>query len=620
MPQKRNLPLYLVASVLFGIKSYILYRFVFKLSMENGLQELILLINPFATALLFFMFAVWFKPEKQVKYIRRISLVLTLILYFNLLFYRNFTDFLTFPLLFQSSNMSDLGSSIMGLIHGPDLLLFVDVVLVYYLSKRVNWSAQPMFRQTRTAITGLAFALLMVNVALAETERPMLFTRTFDREYLVKNIGVFNYHIYDAVLQSKSKTQRVFADGSEIQEIDQYIDNQASADGESELAGVAKDKNVIYISAESLQTFVLGKEVNGKEITPFLNDLMKDSYYFENFYHQTGQGKTSDSEFIIENSLYPLSRGSVFFTNAQNEYNAVPEILSEYGYTSAVLHANNGSFWNRNVMYESLGYDEFFTEDAYTVNEENSIGWGLDDKAFFDQSVDKLKQLEEPYYAKLITLTNHFPFEMPEEQKSIDELQTGSETLNNYVTTVRYMDEAIQQFFEKLKESGEYEDSVIVIYGDHYGISENHDTATAEFLGKETITPYDHVQLQRVPLFVHVPGHDGEVKSEVSGQIDLKPTVLSMLGVQNNEDITFGTDLFSEDRKEFIALRNGSFVSKDHVYTGGTCYDRETGEVVAEGCQPIKEKVEQELNYSDSIIYGDLFRFFQFEHEEMPKE
>ncbi|MBL2468676.1 hypothetical protein ELJ42_30300, partial [Klebsiella pneumoniae] len=72
------------------------------------------------------------------------------------------------------------------------------------------------------------------------------------------------------------------------------------------LFGAAKGKNVILISMESTQNFVINKKINGKEITPFLNEFIKDSFYFDNFYHQTGQGKTSDAEFIVENSLYPL--------------------------------------------------------------------------------------------------------------------------------------------------------------------------------------------------------------------------------------------------------------------------------------------------------------------------
>src|SRR5699024_3953044 len=113
-------------------------------------------------------------------------------------------------------------------------------------------------------------------------------------------------------------------------------------------------RNVIFISAESIQRFVIDDVLYGKEITPFLNELKEDhaTFYFDNFYQQTSQGKTSDSEFLTENSLYPLSSGAVFFTHAQNKYHAMTEMVKEKGYTSAVFHANTDSFWNRNQMYE----------------------------------------------------------------------------------------------------------------------------------------------------------------------------------------------------------------------------------------------------------------------------
>lgn len=320
----------------------------------------------------------------------------------------------------------------------------------------------------------LSIAFLLGNYALAEIERPQLLQRTFDREYLVKNIGLFSYHIYDAVLHSKSKAQRALADGNQLTDIKNYIDDETTPDEKSDLFGIAKDKNVIFISLESLQSFVINNTVNGEEVTPFLNDLIDDSYYFENFYHQTAQGKTSDSEFIVENSLYPSPRGAVYFTHAQNDFHSLPEILGNNGYNSNVFHANNKSFWNRDVMYENTGYDKFFDVNSYDVNEENSVGWGLKDKEFFSQSMKYLNELPQPFYSKFITLTNHYPFDLEQEDATIEKYDSNSRTLNQYFQTVRYMDEAVEQFFNQLKESGLYEDSIIVLMGDHYGISDFH--------------------------------------------------------------------------------------------------------------------------------------------------
>src|SRR5699024_10240727 len=149
------------------------------------------------------------------------------------------------------------------------------------------------------------------------------------------------------------------------------------------------------------------------------------------------------------------------------------------------------------------------------------------------------------------------------------------------------------------------------------------------YLGKDEITPYDHIQLQRVPLFIHIPGIDkGKVMSEIGGQIDLKPTILHLLGIHTDHDLYFGNDLFATDRKEFVALRNGDFVSDEHIYTSGICYDRGSGEElkadeeesVVDGnvetpCDSIGEQVAKELDYSDKIIYGDLFRFLDFDKD-----
>ncbi len=619
---KPRIPLFVIASFLFGLKTYFVYRFMFELTIENALQEFILFFNPIASAYLIFAISVWLKPKNQMKYLRWTAVIGSFILYINLLFYRNFTDFITIPVLFQGDNAADLTTSIFTLIHLGDLLLFADLVIIWILTSKKTMDMTVNFSKSgKIAATAVTFLMLSGNVALAELERPMLFVRAFDREYLVKNIGVYNYHVYDAMMQTKTKAQRVFADSSEISEIKNYINQNSDTEEKSELFGIAEDKNVIFVSIESFQNFLLDSEINGKETTPFLNDLKEseETIWFKNFYHQTAQGKTSDSEFIVENSLYPLGRGAVYFTHAQNEYHALPEILNREGYTTSVFHANNKSFWNRDVMYDTMGYDKFYGEQAYEVTPENSFGWGLGDKAFFSQSIDELKQQEEPFYSKFITLTNHFPFELPEEEANIDKYDSSSETLNSYFQTARYTDEALEKFFQQLKDAGIYKDSIIILMGDHYGISEFHNSAMGDFLNKE-ITPYQHIQLQRVPFMIHIPGYEnGEIRDEVVGQIDVKPTLLSLLGIEAEKDLSFGTDMFLEDQQKFTALRDGSFITEKYVYTEGTCYDRQTGEPIQsekQVCKPIKQKVEKELAYSDNIIYGDLFRFYDFTNKD----
>ncbi len=603
-----------LATFMLWIKTYIVYKTSFDIKIENIMQEFILLINPLSFLLLFFGISFFIKEKRRNRFIIFASFLSSFVLYANVVFYRFFNDFLTLPVLFQTSNMGDLGTSITGNLHLTDPLLFIDVVILILINKyKPSFTvAQAITKKERRTYFILVAAVFFFNLGLAEAQRPQLLTRTFDREMLVKNIGTYNYQIYDIVLQSKSSAQRALADSSSFIDIENYL--KANKKDPSEKFGIAEGKNVVIISMESLQSFVINETIDGEEITPFLNDFINESYYFENFYHQTGQGKTSDSEFLLENSLYPLGRGAVFFTHASNEYTATPEILKEHGYFSSVFHANNKTFWNRDIMYDSLGYDTFFDVDSYEVTEENSIGWGLKDIDFFEQSVDLIKSQPQPFYSKFITLTNHFPFELEEEDRMVNEYNSNSRTLNRYFPTVRYMDESIKLFIERLKEEGMYENTIFVLYGDHYGISENHNKAMAQFLGKEEITPVDSIQLQKVPLIIHIPGvtdKDPQVISTVSGQIDLKPTILNLLGIDTSNDVHFGSDIFSKEKLPFTVFRDGSFITDKHVFTKNTCYDKETGEEnELSFCEPYMEKATLELEYSDEIIYGDLLRFY----------
>ena len=229
-----------------------LFRSSFDIKIENWRQEIILFINPLSFLMFIFGISLFMKEKKQKRYVLITSFIVSAILFANVVFYRFFNDFLTIPVLFQTSNMSDLGSSVTELIYFKDLFYFIDLILLAILLK-----VKPKFMEYReyTKMDRRVFFLVTIaiaffNLGMAEAERPQLLTRTFDREMLVKNIGTYNYHLYDAFLQSKSSAQRAMADGSELAEIDNYVRANYSPPNE-DMFGIAKGKNVILISMES---------------------------------------------------------------------------------------------------------------------------------------------------------------------------------------------------------------------------------------------------------------------------------------------------------------------------------------------------------------------------------
>ncbi|CDQ18599.1 LTA synthase family protein [Halobacillus karajensis] len=603
-----KLVVYAVVIGLFWVKMNYIQANIFSLNVENANEANILAFNPLSSIFLIFGIGVLLGGRRGMF----VSYILgSILLYVNVLFYREYNDFITIPMLNQVANLADLGGSITTIMSPGDALLFADVLIAAFLLFYLKPSRFQVFKPKRREgiiLAIVAIPLFLINLQWAETERTDLLERTFDRNMLVKYIGVINYHVYDAVLQGKTEMKKTMADSNELVPVINYMNENKSEDSDR-LEGVAEGKNVIVMSMESTQTFVVDNTLHGEELTPYFNDLKEEGIYFDNFYHQVKQGRTSDSEFLLANSLYPLNRGAVFFTHSGNQYEGLPSLLNEKGYFTSSMHANDKTFWNRNVMYDSLGFDEFYSKEDYDVTPEKSHGWGYLDEYFFEDSLSKMKEMDQPFYTKMITLTNHYPFTLPEEQKLIEEGETGSGTLNRYFQTIRYQDEALKKFVEDFKNSELYDDTILVIYGDHFGISENHQKAMGEYLDKD-INEFEQFQLQRVPLLIYGKGIKGEKNHTVGGQIDLRPTLTNLLGIEDDNPIQFGHDLLDEDRRQLMITRDGNFANEDYVGIQGTCYDRETGEKLEAGlCDEGFDKAQEELEMSDSIIYGDLLRY-----------
>ncbi len=609
MSLTKNQKLMFIASFMTWLQTYIVYKFFFRLSLVSLGEEILIVINSIGPILLIYGSIYFLKPSKRSFAVIGVSALFSVIMIANTLFYKFYDDIMTLPILLQMDNTGGLGSSVMNLIDFKVLFLVMNLPILMIANRRIKDSTKGTPHFYKKYFISMIGAYLL-TFGLSYLSGLPMFNVPYNREVMIKTLGIYQYGLYDIYLSLTTPIDYALAENNEFIEVSNYVkSNQINPN--SELFGVAKDQNIIVISLESLQEFAINLEVNGEEVTPFLNQFIQECYYFNNFYQQTSQGKTSDAEFITENSLYAADRGSAFYAKSQNQYESLASILKGQGYYTAVFHANEKEFWNRETMYEALGFDHFFDESAFLVNEENSFGWGLTDEAFFEQTLDYLKGLPQPFYAKLLTLTNHYPFEIPEQYQYISPGETNNEIVNHYITTVRYLDEALKSFITNLKESGLYDNTMIVMYGDHYGLSESYYEDLAILLQEEEITLNRHLDLQRVPFIIHLPNQEeGEVVSTVSGQIDMKPTLLNLVGLPVNAYINFGQDLFAADRRELIVLRDGSFIGSEYRYADSTCLRSDSGELVDQSfCESLEKVAVQDLYYSDLILNKDLLRF-----------
>lgn len=622
---------FLLLTLLLWGKSVFAYFIDFDLRLDNSLQVFILLINPIATTMLFlsiFLFIRRTRAAYVTGYL--IYLLLSILLFANVVYYQEFTDFLTIDTILGAGKVaSGLGESAIRLFRPHDILYFLDciAVLAALLIKKIPLDTRPVRGKFAFMTTIASLLFLLGNIALAETSRPGLLTRTFSRDYLVKYLGINAYTVYDGIKTYQVSQIRAQASPNDMAVIADKLKQQPKEKNE-ETFGLAKGKNIIYVHLESAHQFLIDyklKDENGieHEVMPFVNSLYhsNNSFSFDNFYHQVSAGKTSDAETLLENSLFGLNQGSLFSQlGGKNTFNAAPALLDQkLGYTTAAFHGNAGNFWNRNETYKKFGYQHFFDASYFKLDDENSFQYGLHDKPFFQQSVKYLEHLQQPFYAKFLAVSNHYPFsELPEAENGFPKVNTGDSTIDGYFATANYTDTAIKEFFDYLKASGLYENSMIVLYGDHYGISDSRIKDTKELFSKEDWTTFDTIQAQKVPLIIHIPGQDkGTINHTYGGQVDVLPTLLNLIGYESDHLMLLGQDLLSPTRDEVVAFRNGNFVTRDYSYHKGDVYDNQTGDLlnfshpeIVESAKEVKKKVDEQLATSDQINNGDLLRFY----------
>lgn len=380
----------------------------------------------------------------------------------------------------------------------------------------------------------------------------------------VNHIEFFTYHTNDVLVNVVGRLSREKVDEDMIQKTMDEIVPKTSGEN---YRGVAKGKNLILIQTESFQDFVIGAEYNGQELTPNLNQLLKeDTLYFNHFYSTTGVGNTSDAEFAALNGLYANDERECYRLYVDNTFDGLPWLLRQEGYGAMAFHGYIKTFWNRDEAYKNQGFQHYYSEEELDVTEVS--GFGLTDKEMFRQAVDILKTKSQPFFGFMITLTNHIPYELDPNLASLKvKPEDAGTTFGNYLQTVRYTDEAFGELIDYLKENDMYDNTMIVIYGDHQGM--NKETLSvyeqmSKFLGK----PYDFDEMLNVPLIIHLPGlNESRTITTVGGEVDIMPTIANLMDLTLEQPYVFGQDLLNTE-EGFVAqisyVGKNSFITDDN--------------------------------------------------------
>ncbi|MGM0805744.1 MAG: LTA synthase family protein [Bacillota bacterium] len=598
-----------------------LFNFFIHDASFSPLREGILLVS-FGAILLVSFWTIILKFRQQLIALILLDLILSFIILADAIYFRYFEDLISSAVLLQIKQMSSLGSSVGDLFTWKDFLLFADVLLfsalliTFYKKLPIKMNANPALRLATGLLTGAIGAWLFFYPLhdFVQKGGAYLFDKTLSSMRVYEVTGLFGFHGFDTykyldeyVLNKKEVSAKDRKDAKTW-----FDDKNEGAADETPYGGKAAGKNLIMVQLEAYQNYIIDKKVNGQEITPNLNKLKKDALYFNDIHHQTASGRTSDAEFSTNASLFPLATGSAYVRFPRNEYDSLPALFKQNGYDTAAFHAYKPGFWNRYIVYPNLGFNEFHSLEDYEEGEQ--IGWALGDESFFLQSTDKMKKMKDPFYSFLIALTSHYPYTMPAKYQTLKLDDVGDANLRNYLQSVHYVDQAIGTFIDQLKKDGLWDNSVVVFYGDHDSGYMQTDTPSTTFANEKGDKLGELEVKDGIPLFIHVPGVEGEEIDKAGGQVDIMPTLLHLFGMDKKNYHHIGNNLL-DGKEGSVVFRYGSVKSDKFYYKSsydlqlqnGACYDIQTRQAVtAETCRPLYERSVEQLSISDDVIFGNL--------------
>jgi phosphoglycerol transferase MdoB-like AlkP superfamily enzyme len=547
-----------------------------------------------------------------------LDLAMTVLAVGDLIHVRFYADVTSVSALAQTSMLHWVVDSILTLLDPSDLRFFVDLpiglaALVYYARccRRVPTSSLPSRLRLGLAPLGLSLLLALPTTRLASAEAQGIFGYSTIRLEVASAIGLLPYHVSDLFLGLVWGPRPV--SDADLARVRAFLDRRAETmPPPSSLFGAAQGKNLIVISAESTQQFVIGLEVNGQPIAPRLTELARESLYLANNYEPTHLGSTADAEFAVMQSLYPLPVGVVASRYARNHYRGLPAMLAERGYNTFSAVGAMPHFWNMNQLHPRYGFQHSYYEDSFQINE-RIISW-ISDREFWGQMQPILQREREPYMAFMLSSSSHHPYTIPEQYRTLQLGDLEGTLVGDYLHAIHYSDQQLGAFVDGLRENGILDRSLLVIYGDHQGFLGGQ-AELPGLLGFSEWNEYHHFKVvKRTPVLVRLPGGAAAgVYTGTSSHLDVAPTVLSLLGVDDRSTVMLGRDL-TRPGEALAVFRDGSFADGSHYFvnrfgraSASRCYEAANAERI--DCEPleaIQREARERLELSDLIVQGDL--------------
>lgn len=402
-----------------------------------------------------------------------------------------------------------------------------------------------------------------------------LYTTLYNKSKAMERFGVYSYSQRDIFRITKNALG--IRDSKEVEEINEYFDNHQRELKTNDKTGIFEGKNLVFILAESLNTWGINEE-----ITPHLYKMKTEGYYFSNYYSPTFPSTTIDAEFVTNTNLVPsLDFGNTAYQFSDNDFpQSLANLFKKEGYTTASFHNSIGSFYNRYQFHEALGYDHFYDSDEMQIDVPENFGynWALDVDLFERSSdiiLNQYNETKQPFMAYLITVSTHTPYDdnrnaLKTNLEYIESVIDADSQVQYYMAAMKDLDEGLGLMIDQFKEAGILEDTVFVMFSDHYSYGMHHDVIWSYY------TDYagDFHRIHNVPFMIWSPGmEDGAIIENACSQFEVFPTVANLFNLEYDPTFTVGNDVFNNEENLIVYGKRSSWQDDNLIYENNMIFE-----------------------------------------------
>lgn len=479
--------------------------------------------------------------------------LLDVLLVANLMYFRTYYSAIPASSYLEAGNLADFKASVTDSLRWADIVLPLITIATAVMAFRYKTTKrQPLTAVLKWWAAPLAgFALLLTGVNLCKGGFHKSLRSVRQSAYLCSAdapiFSVFGCIWYDITDAAEPITPEKQA------EIERWLASQPKHQPANSVT--EKRSNLLIVFAESLESWVLEKKVDGKEITPCLNRLLKEksTLYAPNVLTQVKGGRSIDAQLMICSGLLPLMSGTYSSLYYDNTFYTIQKAMRGLKHSrSYLLTIDKVSTWNQGAVARSFGTDTIISYHDFKMTEAFGTHKRIGDASFFQQCREKIERGEvwkpgESVYMQFVTYSGHAPFKLPDHLRTITFPASIPEKVADYMTTAHYTDKAIGDFVAYLKTLPQYKETIVVIVGDHEGLA----SYRQELVGNPACRGL--VSDKQLTPFIVLNSPVGMRYDKFMGQIDIYPTLLNLMQLDAYRWHGLGQSIL-DPRKQGVAV------------------------------------------------------------------